>query len=323
MQFSDLQIDYSDHNEYADIPVNDKIASESLKTFEKNFRVICDANQKLLKSSTLKKRKLKPEVQAIGSELSQNGIANFCFSPSFTTELSSALSSKVDQLNTQRAAHSLNELAVGGASLILGKQRKDENNLYQMVQSEISRIGLIDIAENYLNREINNRKLQLLVLQKNTHLDAGLKHLCQFNSGALSDCYYMHIDSSVRTLKIIVYLSETRPETGAFRYIQQSQKWMTPLEKCIRRANDKSDFEAIDFDSMQGFKNLPKALRMKANFGNDLTEQYSDLEKRLVDKECVFPGSPGDGVIFDNSGIHRGAIFKTEGERQILQILLQ
>ena len=81
-------------------------------------------------------------------------------------------------------------------------------------------------------------------------------------------------------------------------------------------------FDSLKINNRTKFINLPPALQMKANFGNDLIGKYSKNCEKLLSLENIYGGEVGEGVMFDNSGIHRGAIFDSEGQRIILQILL-
>ena len=58
--------------------------------------------------------------------------------------------------------------------------------------------------------------LKFVNLQINESTDGGIKKYSTFLSGNVSDCYYMHIDSAVRNLKLIMYLNDVETARGAF-----------------------------------------------------------------------------------------------------------
>ena len=87
------------------------------------------------------------------------------------------------------------------------------------------------------------------------------------------------------------------------------------IERTIRKANDVSNFDAVNKEENKIlFKNLPSTFQKKANFGNDILANQSSNAKKLLKLENTGGGKFGDGILFDNSGVHRGAIFEGEGE---------
>jgi hypothetical protein len=61
---------------------------------------------------------------------------------------------------------------------------------------------------------------------------------------------------------------------------------------------------------------LPKPFRRKCTFGSDLTDGSADANA-VLGAEYRFTSADGDAILFDNLGIHRGALV-TAGERRIL-----
>jgi hypothetical protein len=68
------------------------------------------------------------------------------------------------------------------------------------------------------------------------------------------------------------------------------------------------------------FHALPKLLRRKAKFGNDLPPDHPGLA-RLLATEKRFGSAEGDLILFDDRGMHRGGLLE-EGERIMMQIRL-
>ena len=119
----------------------------------------------------------------------------------------------------------------------------------------------------------------------------------------------------------ILYLSEVGPDNGPFCYCLGSNHveigW---LEGAARRANDRIDLSSCAPESRRLFHALPRRLRRKAKFGNDLEGDHPQLG-RLLASERRFTLADGDLILFDDRGIHRGGLVQA-GERCMLQIRL-
>ena len=159
-------------------------------------------------------------------------------------------------------------------------------------------------------------------MQVNEASDRGIDGACRFPDGTRSKMFYLHLDSPVGFMKIIVYRSDdVTASKGAFRFYPGSRAVLTSLERCIRKANDKSGFELVNDDARAAFIALPPEFRFKANFGNDLLD--GDAMDRLAAREHVCDSSEGNMLLFDNNGLHRGAMFEDPtGRREILQMVL-
>jgi hypothetical protein len=313
------KIEYQDHSEYLNLPTSEELRRRALEAFDSEFvlqlgqerqRSAATASQAVALNST--------EVDKL-NELKKNGIIKLSLSAQKRNELNNLLTQRMSELVKKREASDVQDLGVETASIQLGRKKNDETDVFHFLRKELRDNGVLAIASAYLERKMS---LKFLNLQINESTDGGIKKYSTFSSGNVSDCYYMHIDSAVRNLKLIMYLNDVETARGAFRYILGSHKWMTPLEKCIRRANDRAGLDALDKEAMTLFYNLPSCFQMKANFGNDLICEFENIGKSLVNMENALEGRDGDMLMFDNSGVHRGAIFEKPGKRKILQIVL-
>jgi len=314
-----IDISYNEHERYSQIPISEDIKSIAYKKFNDAFSQIWNAEKKLIS-----KVAMQPEIKNVQNKnllkkLNKNGIVKFSLAKQFTRELLTLSEPFVESLTAKRNEKKRELLGVEAASTLLGRIKSDESDYYCILRDELERQGIFEVASNYFGRQL---KLKMVIMQKNSDNDSGIKSVCAFDDGSRSDCYYMHIDSSVQTLKMIIYLTPTTRSNGAFRYIPQSHKWISPLEACIRRANDMAGLDSLDDKAMHLFRNLPPAIQKKANFGNDLIGSQGKNAASLLQLENIYEGKPGEGIIFDNSGVHRGAIFEEPGERVILQLLL-
>ncbi len=68
------------------------------------------------------------------------------------------------------------------------------------------------------------------------------------------------------------------------------------------------------------FAALPRTLRRKAKFGDDLVPEDA-RGKWLLDRERVVRSKEGDVFVFDVKGVHRGGLVRN-GERRIIQVMM-
>jgi hypothetical protein len=113
------------------------------------------------------------------------------------------------------------------------------------------------------------------------------------------------------------------PKQGPFRYVMGSHRHRRSLaERVLRSAVDYAGLSARSPAARARFRALPRWLQRKADFGTDLAPGSREAEALLA-REHVFT-TPGDGhlIVFDNDGIHRGALIES-GRRRMLQIQLR
>ena len=104
------------------------------------------------------------------------------------------------------------------------------------------------------------------------------------------------------------------PENGPFCYCLGSNHvrigW---LEGAARRANDRIDLSSCTPERRRLFHALPKRLRRKAKFGNDLSRTIPRSRGSWRARRR-FTSADGDLILFDDRGIHRGGLVEA-GER--------
>jgi len=196
--------------------------------------------------------------------------------------------------------------------------REKSPGVYQYLCELLETHGVLAAASQYLNVRVD---LQHVVLQINDTTDTHLKR--QFLDAGVPDpsTTYMHIDSTMGIVKSMVYLNSVTKTTGPFSYVIGSNNFkMSWLEYVTRKANDTSRFDKCDRANRELFFALPKPLRKKSEFGNDLLDSSSET-KELLAREHQFTSEDGDIILFDNDGIHRGSMVR-EGKRQALQLLI-
>ena len=177
--------------------------------------------------------------------------------------------------------------------------------------------GALDAASRYQGRSLDVTYLKLLI----NHAEDDWWR-APFADIGLGDppAISMHVDH-LWTTKAILYLSEVGADNGPFCYCLGSNHvqigW---LEGAARRANDRIDLSSCAPESRRLFHALPRRLRRKAKFGNDIESDHPQLG-RLLASERRFTSADGDLILFDDRGIHRGGMVQA-GERCMLQIRL-
>lgn len=148
---------------------------------------------------------------------------------------------------------------------------------------------------------------------------------------------YLHLDEGIGNPKAIIYLSNVNQKNGPFSVIKNQDDIfkINYVQSLIGRAigqvgreNSKiKDLFNHKYHQTFGCKNfkelfelLPSIVKFNSHFGFDV-KPNSLLERKLIQNEIVFTGTPGKTIVFDGSSIlHRGGLI-IEGERLALQIV--
>lgn len=222
------------------------------------------------------------------------------------------------EVRRRRATMPPRSRGVEASSGSLYHAKSNQTDFVDFLERVFEAHGILAMASAYQGLPMS---IKLANLQINSAEDSSIIGNSTVGDLPLSPGYYLHIDSSLGVMKVIIYRSRVTAAMGAFRYIPGSNRiGVTPFELCLRKATDKSNYDSCKTKDRRKFACLPAFLQKKANFGNDLLPGHPDLEPLLA-QERTMAGEPGDMLVFDNNGIHRGAIFET-GEREIIQVLL-
>ncbi len=189
---------------------------------------------------------------------------------------------------------------------------------HELLTTVLERQRVLDIAGAYLGRPVSIRQTLLQIndpgddFNRRKFADVGL---------ADPSTNYMHVDTATGTLKCAVYLSDVSDANGPFGYVRGSNRLRVGyLEGLVRRATDRAGLSGYDPETRRAFSALPAMFRHKCTFGSDLLDGSREAEE-LVTAEYRFTSADGNVAIFDNLGIHRGALV-VEGERVALFALL-
>lgn len=318
-------IDYARHPYYRDFADQDETARQAAADrFFEMFRYLLDAEQALALRSARSGRHRRPE-DAPRSEalktLEETGVYSFRLSPSKLGELIERSQPAVDALDARRRGLTPEQRGVEGVLEPLA-DRKTAGEAFEFYDDMLRSEGIYELVQQYYGCPV---KFMGVTLQITTGEDRGLASICSYPDGRRAPSYYMHMDSSAGSLKILMYRSEpvTR-RNGAFRYLEGSHSALDPVERAIRKANDKSGVEKLKPSGRQLFMGLPPCLRRKANFGNDLLPETGFDAERLVERETICEGEPGQGFLADVNGVHRGNLHEDEGgRREMFKFLLK
>lgn len=196
--------------------------------------------------------------------------------------------------------------------------RKQTPGLYALLDQVLARNGVYADASAYLGRPVS---ITHLTVQINDSKD-GFHHN-KFADIGIPDpaTNYMHVDTTDEILKLMIYLNEVRDTNGPFSYVMGSARLpVSWFEGIVRRAVDRSGLSGYSVPTRELFMALPKPLRRKCTFGSDLIDGSPEVAALLA-AEHHFTSADGDAILFDNLGIHRGALV-SEGERQMMVVTL-
>lgn len=250
--------------------------------------------------------------------LERDGIVTLRMTDAERAEMMRLTEETAQAVRARRATRSPRKRGVESSSGSLYHMKQNRTEFVEFLTRIFDDHGILAMASAYQGVPMH---IKLANLQINSAEDTSISGDCTVGDLPLSPGYYLHIDSSLGVMKVIIYRSAVSAEMGAFRYIPGSNRiGVTPFELCLRKATDKSNYDSCTVNNRRLFAQLPAVLQKKANFGNDLLAGDPELE-RLLALETVMAGEGGDMLLFDNNGIHRGAIFEF-GEREIIQVLL-
>ena len=193
----------------------------------------------------------------------------------------------------------------------------DAPELYRVFHSILEQVGAVEAIRGYLGCRA---EICLITIQINDEWDSFWRGHFKKRHLEIPKTAFFHVDNTYGVVKVIAYISDVGGENGPFSYVPGTHRikvgW---LESVILRATD------IWLDVHPGerslFASLPKHLRKKAKFGDDI-EPDGDWGRWLLANERPMTSADGDLFIFDPKGIHRGGMV-AKGERRIIQVMMR
>lgn len=198
-------------------------------------------------------------------------------------------------------------------------EKETAQTLYHVIEDILKASSIFDIARHYLGRPVS---LIDVNPQINDETDNFWKKT--FPDKDLNDVpktAYCHRDASGGDLKVIFYLSDVDQEAGPFNYIIGSHHIKPKkLDDYICEANDSNGFSSTNLESRKGIVSLPKKLRQKGTFGNDLMGDEA-FSKAIIASMWSITAKKGAFLMFDTKGIHRGGLVR-KGVRKVVTCVL-
>lgn len=190
-------------------------------------------------------------------------------------------------------------------------------DLYVAVEAMLTSSGILAGISNYLGRDA---RLADVNPQINDDSDDFWKRTFPDLPAQSRPASYFHRDASGGDIKAIIYLSDVGTQSGPFSYALGSNRvFESRLTDWIEETADQSGFSGTDQTSRRRFAALPKVLRRKCAFGNDLIA--GPITERLLGAEWVVTAPRGHIAIFDTKGFHRGGMVNSD-ERVVLTCII-
>lgn len=258
-----------------------------------------------------------PALQALQDE----GVWRFRLSPSELAETLERSEQASQALEVRRRSLSADQRGVEGVLQLLAEHGAPGAD-FEFYDGLLQSHDVYRTLERYYGCPF---RLLAVNLQINSGDDSGIARACSYPDGRRAPSYYMHIDSAVGVLKILMYRSgPVSADTGAFRYLPGSHKALDPVQRAIRKACDKAGLDGLKDETRALFMALPPSLRRKANFGNDLLPETGADTGALLDREVALEGEAGEGFLADINGVHRGNLHADpSGRREMFKFVLK
>jgi hypothetical protein len=246
--------------------------------------------------------------------LERDGIFAFRLSENGKQALADAARPWFARLETVRAAIPHGARQYCHTQLVTA--RVDAPALYDVMESALSEAGILSSVRNYLGCRA---ELRSVALQINDEKDRFWRAHFEDRGVPVPPTVFFHIDNTYGVVKAIFYLSEVDETNGPFSYVPGTHRvgvgW---FEALFVRAVD----IWIDVYPQERhlFAALPRSLRRKAKFGDDL-DPGDAQGKWLLDHERIMTSKEGDVFVFDVKGVHRGGMVRN-GERRIIQVMM-
>lgn len=197
--------------------------------------------------------------------------------------------------------------------------RAEQRALFDIIETTLKEAGIMEVASAYLGR-----RAELIDVnpQINDTTDTFWRDIFPDQAPTtLPPTAYCHRDASGGDLKAIFYMTDVDDRTGPFSYVVGSNRMrINRLDDLICEANDSNGLCGTDPVSRARFAALPRKLRQKGSFGNDLTPD-SVLGREIGNGLWRVKAGRGSIVLFDTKGIHRGGMVE-DGERRVITCVI-
>lgn len=303
----------------ADAALGDKAADRYLESFSNLLRAEQALARRAARNAAPRPRgdARSPALAA----LEDDGIWRFSLTPSELSETLERSEPASLALEARRLSLAPEQRSVEGVLQLLAEHATPGED-FDYYSGLLDSHGVPELLEQYYGVPF---RLLAVNLQINSGQDTGIARACSYPDGRRAPTYYMHIDSGVGLVKILMYRrGPVTADNGAFRYVPGSHRALDPVQRVMRKASDKSGLDSLKAPARAEFMALPPALRRKANYGNDLLPELGMDTGELLAREVVLEGEAGDGFLTDVNGAHRGNMHDDpEGRREMFKFVLK
>lgn len=197
--------------------------------------------------------------------------------------------------------------------------RRDQESLFATIEQVFREAGIMSVASVYMQREA---RLIDVNPQINDVSDTFWKYIFPDTPpSALPAAAYCHRDASGGDLKAIIYMTDVDEASGPFSYVVGSHRMrISRIDDLICEANDSNGLAGTTADARARFAALPRKLRQKGSFGNDLMET-DPFTRDIMCGLWSITAPGGSIVLFDTKGIHRGGMVE-RGERRVITCVI-
>jgi hypothetical protein len=197
--------------------------------------------------------------------------------------------------------------------------RAEQKDLFDQIEKALTDSGTLAAASGYLGRPA---RLIDVNPQINDASDGFWRDV--FPDTGLTEIpatAYCHRDASGGDMKAIFYMTDVGDRNGPFSYVLGSNRMaVSKVDDLICEANDSNGLASTDPQARRLFAALPRKLRQKCSFGNDLTPG-SELTREIQAGLWAIKAPKGSIVLFDTKGIHRGGMVE-QGERRVITCVI-
>jgi len=259
---------------------------------------------------------LTAESRPVRDALSREGICVLRLEPS---QFDAIVAESAPILNELRRVRG--ERRAGGRDFAESRAtalRATSEGLFRAVDSMLRRSGALEAISAYIGREA---RLVDVNPQINDSSDDFWARTFPDMPAEDRPCSYVHKDASGGDIKAMIYLSDVGARSGPFTFAVGSHPpRRTRLADWVEETNDQSGFSGTGPEARTHFMSLPRAMRRKCAFGNDV-RHGSELSGRILRSEWPIVASRGHLVMFDTKGFHRGGMV-TDGERVVITCVI-
>ena len=197
--------------------------------------------------------------------------------------------------------------------------RVERKDLFDQIELALSESGTMAAASEYLGRPA---RLIDVNPQINDPSDGFWRNVFpDTGQTEIPATAYCHRDASGGDLKAIFYMTDVGDRNGPFSYVLGSNRMaVSRIDDLICEANDSNGLASTDPQARSLFAALPKKLRQKCSFGNDLLET-SELSQEIRAALWSIKAGKGSIVLFDTKGVHRGGMVE-QGERRVITCVI-